>query len=116
MAAVFGPNGAMTNNSAPEGNNPVALLATRLSNLSLDDIIACLGGDRPRASRIRSGEREATIAELAKLIPLCGLKLVAKDKVCVDRQAYESMTYIASKAMADQQVAQRLIWDEGQGT
>ena len=114
MAAVFGPDGANTSNLAVLAGNPVALLATRLSDLSLDVIAAALGKDRTVASRIRSGEREATVAELARLIPLCGLKLVDKDKVCVDRRAYDSMTYIASRAMADQQTAQRLIWDEGE--
>lgn len=114
MATVLAPEGANARNSAPVASNPIAILTTRLSNLSLDDIVAALGGDRPKASRIRSGEREATIAELARLIPLCNLKLVDKDKVCVDRKAYESMTYIASKAMANEQTAQQLIWDEGQ--
>jgi hypothetical protein len=85
-----------------------------LSDLSLDVIVEAIGGDRSTASRIRSGERAATLSELLRLIPLCGLKLVDRDKVCVDRRAYESMTYIASKAMADQGTAQKLIWDEEQ--
>lgn len=116
MSSLSAPEGAIDSNSAPAASNPVALLATRLSAVSLDDIVSVIGGERTKASRIRSGEREATITELVRLIALCGLKLVDKDKVCVDRRAYDSMTYIASKAMADQQTAQRLIWDEGQGT
>lgn len=114
MSSLSAPEGATANNSAPSANNPVATFTTRLSGVTLDDIIAVLGGDRPKASRIRSGVREATITELVRLLPLCGLKLVDKDKVCVDRKAYESMTYIASKAMANEQTAQKLIWDEGQ--
>jgi hypothetical protein len=86
-----------------------------LAKVPLEEIARAIGKDDTAACKVRSGERAATIAELMKLIPLCGLKLVDKDKICVDRRAYESMTYIASKAMADQQSAQRLIWDEEQG-
>lgn len=95
--------------------NPVAILATRLAKLSLEDIARALGKDDTHACKVRSGEKACTVADLAKLIPLCGLKLVDRDKVCVDRQAYESMTYIASKAMSDQATAQKLIWDDEQG-
>lgn len=115
MAAVLAPDGATSSNGAPAPSNPLALLSTRLSKVTLEDIARALNKDDTAACKIRSGERTATLAELAKLIPLCGLKLVDKDKVCVDRQAYESMTFIAHKAMADKQVAQRLIWDEDQG-
>lgn len=115
MSAVPSALGAaITSNLAPEVGNPVAILATSLANVSLSDISKVLGKDTTICSRIRSGEREATIGELARLIPLCGLKLVSVDKVCVDRRAYESMTYIASKAMADQATAKKLIWDEGE--
>ena len=114
MNASSPPQGAIASNPAPTVSNSVAVLTTRLQDLSLDQISAVLGGDRSTASRIRSGERAATLTELVRLIPLCGLKLVDKDKVCVDRKAYESMTYIASKAMACEQTAQKLIWDEGQ--
>jgi hypothetical protein len=113
MAADSAPQGASSSNSAAMASNPVALLSTRLAKVSLEDIARALGKDDTAACKIRSNERAATVAELARLIPLCGLKLVDKDKVCVDRQAYESMTYIASKAMADKDTAQKLIWDEG---
>lgn len=115
MAALSAPGGASSSNLAALVGNPVALLSTRLTKCSLEDIAKVLGKDDTTASRIRSGERNATLAELARLIPLCGLKLVDKDKVCVDRRAYESMTYIASRALADQETSQRLIWDEDQG-
>lgn len=114
MAALSAPEGATASNDAPAPSNPVALLATRLSKVSLEEIGRALGKDDTAACKIRSGERTATLNELAKLIPLCGLKLVDVSKVCVDRKAYESMTYIAHKAMANQAVAQTLIWDEGQ--
>lgn len=115
MDALSAPQGASSSNLAPSGSNPVAILATRLSKLSLEEIARALGKDDTAACKVRSGERACSVTDLAKLIPLCGLKLVDRDKVCVDRRAYESMTYIASKAMADQATSQRLIWDEEQG-
>lgn len=114
MAAVLSaPSGATANNRAPVESNPLAIFATRLSRVSLEDIETALAVDKPTASRIRSGEKVVSAQSLARLISLCGLKLVDREKVCVDRRAYESMTYIASKAMADQSMAQQLIWDEG---
>jgi hypothetical protein len=112
MAAVFASQEATPRNITPILGNPVALLASRLSKLPLEDIARALGKDDTAACKIRSGERACTVGELAKLIPLCGLKLVDRDKVCVDRQAYESMTYIATKAMSNQSMAQQLVWDE----
>lgn len=114
MAELSAPGGASSSNPAPDLGNPVATLATRLSRVSLEDMRRVLGKDVTVCSRIRSGERDATLQELARLIPLCGLKLVPVEKVCVDRKAYEAMSYIAHKALADQATSQRLIWDEGE--
>lgn len=114
-AELSAPSGATTSNGAPSVSNPVALLATRLSRLSLEEIARVLGKDDTAACKVRSGERACSVGDLAKLIPACGLKLVDKDKVCVDRKAYESMTFIASKAMANAETAKTLIWDEEQG-
>lgn len=114
MAAVFAPDGAIPSNGSQVGGNGLALFATRIANVPLEEIARVLGKERTQACRIRSGEKEATLQDLVRLLPLCGLKLVDKDKVCVDRKAYDSMSYIASKALANQATAQTLIWDEGQ--
>lgn len=108
MSAVAKP----TSNVTPLPLNAVALLTTRLAKVSLEDIAHAIDKDVTAACKIRSGERAATVAEIAKLIPLCDLKLVDRSKVCVDRLAYESLTYLASKAMANQEMAQKLMWDE----
>lgn len=113
--ALQAPQGASASNGTPTGSNPVALLSTRLSKVALEEIARTLGCDDTTASRVRSGERARSVADLAKLIPLCGLKLVDKDKICVDRPTYDAMTLIASKAMANQETARKLIWDEEQG-
>ncbi len=96
----------------PPASKSSQALLRRLAQLSLKDIARALGRDESVASRARSGEREATLAELCALIDLCELKLVDKSRVCVDRQAYESMTYIASKAMSDPAMSRQLIWED----
>src|SRR5690349_3893317 len=111
MSAVLQPReGAIPNNGSPVESNALAFFATRLSRVPLEDIESTLGVDKPTASRIRSGEKAVSAQQLVRLIALGHMKLVDSDKVCVDRKAYDSMTYIASKAMANQQTAQTLIW------
>lgn len=41
-----------------------------------------------------------------------GEPLVPVERVCVDQRMYEAMTNIASRAMADTEVAQRLVWGD----
>jgi hypothetical protein len=86
-----------------------------LLKVKLEDIARAIEKDETAACRVRANERPCTLSEFCKLVELAGLKVVDKDKVCVDRQAYESMTYIASKAMANEATAKTLIWDEDQG-
>jgi hypothetical protein len=38
--------------------------------------------------------------------------VVPVGRVCVDQRMYEAMTNIASRAMADTEVAQRLVWGD----
>lgn len=114
-AAASLPERAMTSNPAPSVGNPVALLATRLSKLPLEEIGRAIGKDDTAACKVRSGERACSVTDLAKLITACGLKLVDKDKVCVDRKTYDAMSYISSKAMSNEQIARTLIWDVDQG-
>ena len=50
--------------------------------------------------------------KLALLLAHAGLKVVPVERICVDPQMYEAMTRIASKAMADTETAQRLVWGD----
>lgn len=66
------------------------------------------------------GTSESTLSRLindhldhfASMLAHAGLKVVKAERVCVDRQMYEAMSRIASKAMADGDIAQRLIWED----
>lgn len=50
--------------------------------------------------------------KLALMLARAGLKIVPLERVCVDRQMFDAMSCIASKAMADSSVAQRLTWED----
>ncbi len=54
------------------------------------------------------------IEPVTRMLAQVGLKVVPADHVCVDRASYEAMTLIASRAMANRDIAKKLIW-EGEG-
>lgn len=114
--ALSAPGGAIPSKVEASPRNGAQLLTTRLLGVALDKISKALGDkDDSTACRVRSGEQRCTLAEFCKLVTLADLKIVDVSKVCVDRQAYDSLTYIAQKAMADKDTAKKLIWDEDQG-
>lgn len=71
-------------------------------------IATAMGISEAQVSRIKNEQLEQVCLMLAH----AGMKVVSTDRVCVNRQAYESMSYIASKAMADQDISKRLIWED----
>jgi hypothetical protein len=94
--------------------NSAQLLLRRLAKLDLRAIGAAIGKDETTACRVRSEERSCSVSEFAALVSACGLKIVDKDKVCVDRRAYDSLRYIAGKAMANEDTARTLVWEDDQ--
>jgi len=52
------------------------------------------------------------LEKMTLILAHAGLKIVPIERVCVDPQMYEAMTRIASKAMADTETAQRLVWGD----
>jgi hypothetical protein len=71
-------------------------------------LATAMGVSETTISRFKSEHLEQFCLILAHL----GMKSVDASKVCVDREAYESMTYIASKAMADKDISKKLIWED----
>lgn len=72
-------------------------------------IAAALGASESTVSRMLAPEH---LDKLALLLAHAGLKVVPVERVCVDQRMYEAMTNIASRAMADTEVAQRLVWGD----
>lgn len=87
-------------------------VAQALAATPLETLAEAVGKDDSTLSRVRSEDARVSIGDAVRLICAAGLKVVSADKVCVDRRRYEAMVTIASAAMADQQTARRLTWDE----
>lgn len=71
-------------------------------------IAVAMGVSEAQISRMKNEQLE----HICLLLAYAGMKVVSSDKVCVNREAYESMSYIASKAMADRDISKRLIWED----
>lgn len=68
-----------------------------------------LGVSESTVSRIKNEKLEDALALIYQL----GFKVVDASRVCVDRSKYEAMVTIARAAMADEDTARRLIWEDG---
>lgn len=110
--ALSAPQGARSSTAGGVPRNVGQELSTRLLKVPLAAIADAIDKDETAACRIRANERPCTLSEFGKLIDLAGLKVVDKTRVCVDRKAYESLTYIAQKALANEQTAHTLIWED----
>jgi len=67
-----------------------------------------MGTSESTISRIKSEKLEDVLALVYQL----GFKVVPSDRVCVDKRTYESIAHIASRAMADESTAQKLVWGD----
>ena len=112
QAELSAPRGATASNGAAAAGNPVAVLATRLSRVPLEEIARALGKDDTAACRVRNGEKAVSVGDLAKLISLCGLKLVDASRFCVKRDEFEFMRKMTARALANEQVAQQLTFED----
>lgn len=83
-----------------------------MAKLPLEAIAKAIGKDDTEACKVRSGERKCSVVEFCNLIDLSGLKLVDKSKHCVDRETFDFMRRITARAMADEQSAQKLVWED----
>ena len=72
-------------------------------------LAAAMGVSESTVSRMLAPDH---LDKLALLLAHAGLKVVPVERICVDPQMYEAMTRIASKAMADTETAQRLVWGD----
>lgn len=110
-AALSAAQAATSSTTArPVGNSRQAL-SIRVNRLSGEEIARELCCDLSTASRIASDQRGATMSQWLKLLDLCGLKLVSKDKLCVSRDEFEFMRRTTARAIANEQIAATLFED-----
>lgn len=110
MASELSPEAATIDSKRLQGS--LQSVAAALARTPLDALATAIGKDDTQASRIRSGQLGASVADVVKLIHAAGLKVVSAEKVCVDRAMYEAIVTVNARAMADEQTVRRLTWDE----
>lgn len=71
-------------------------------------LAAAMGVSEATISRFKSEQLEQFCFLLAHL----GLKTVDIQKICVDKNMYELVSKVMSKAMADQEISRKLIWED----
>lgn len=81
----------------------------RLAKVKNQDVGAAIGKDHSTISRIASGEAGVKLDDLHGFLNALGLKVVASNQVCVDREVYESYRILARAAIND---PNKLNWDE----
>lgn len=71
-------------------------------------IAVAMGVSESTVSRMKNEQ----IENLTLLLAHAGLKIVPADRVCVDRETYESVVHIATRAMSQPQIAKQLTWED----
>lgn len=102
----------MSDNVIAMSPKSAQVLMRSLARLPLDVLAQALSKDESTASRVRSGEARVTVGEFCDLLDAAGLKVVSREKVCVDKQKYEALATLAVAAMSDKQTIQRLVWED----
>ena len=87
-------------------------LLHRLARADLATIAKAIGKSDSMACRLRDGEATLTPQQFCDLLETLGLKLVDVRKYCVDRDVYEAVSTMATRAMGDPEIARKLVWDE----
>lgn len=78
-----------------------------------DSVIeSALGKSESWAKKVGTGSSGVMLDDIEKLIQALGLRLVDKNKVCVDRGVYESYRTLAAAAISN---PSKLVWDEAEG-
>jgi hypothetical protein len=112
MAAVFGPNGPITNNLREPVANPRQVLSSRLARMKLEQIAEVIKKDDTEACKVRSGERKSTLSEFCDLLDAAGLKLVDKSRFCVKVEEFDFMRRMTARALANEQMARELTFED----
>lgn len=86
--------GVSTNKTAAKNVSMILSAICQVGNTAAGESI---GRDAAFISRLKGDEKSLTLSEFSILISTIGLEIssVAEDKVTIDRQLYDSLTYMA---------------------
>ena len=94
----------MAESSAPPSASArsfVQDLMQRFARVKNEAIAAAIGKDQSTVSRMASGEIGVKLIDLHPFLQVLGLKCVDVNRVCVDREVYESYKTLATKALTE---------------
>lgn len=89
------------------------LVNQHLAKASLETLSIAIRKDESQVSRIRSEEIGVRISDVVRLLYAVGLKIVSAESVVVKRDTFDAVTTIARHAIADPELAKRLLLEEG---
>lgn len=86
--------GVSTNKTAAKNISTILSAICQAGNTAAGEAI---GRDAAFISRLKSDEKSLTLSEFSILVSTIGLEInnVAEDKITIDRQLYDSLTYMA---------------------
>lgn len=73
----------------------------RLARVKNQAVAGAIGKDESTVSRIASGETGIKLDDLEPFLTALSLKVVSQEKICVDRNVFESYRILAAKAMTE---------------
>ena len=92
-----------------ELNKQVSILSRAMARTSLDRLAQAIHKDESVASRIRSGQGNASLEDFVRLANAAGLRLVPADVKCVDGAMFDAVSLLAQRAMACPETVKRLL-------
>lgn len=80
-----------------------------LARQPLAALAEAAGVDESVASRMRSGEARATVAQFCALLDAAGLRVVAAEHVCIQKDRLDAITTLLAAAMSDAETVRKLV-------
>lgn len=84
------------------------VVAERLRNAKATAVAEALGKSDSWVDKVRNGESGVLLQDMPALFDALGLKVVSVEKICVDRDVYQSLKTIAGAAL---EAPQKLEWE-----
>lgn len=94
---------------ARAGNGKRGLLRERFDAEKDSVIESALGKQESWAKKVGAGNSGVMLDDIPRLIAILGLRLVDKNKFCVDKAVFESYRTLAAAAISD---PKKLEWEE----
>lgn len=86
-----------------------AMVMTRMVEVGLESCAEAISVDKSTVSRVKDH-----LPKLCRMLEFLGLKIVSADRVCVVESQFLELTRIASRAMANEETARKLFFEDAE--